>query len=366
MNNSQPLITVIVPAYNEVGRIGSTLQIISEYFQRKELTHEILVIDDGSRDKTAQAVSELDVPQTRVLSYGSNRGKGFAVNFGVQAAKGKWILFTDADNSTPITEFDRLWQEASNDSVVIGSRYLKESRITVRQAVPRVILGRLGNLLVQLLILPGIKDSQCGFKLFNADNAKKIFAHQTIWRWGFDMEILRIAKERGLKIKEVPITWRNDDQSRIQSSRVFIKTLGELLTIKKNSLLGRYGLAKSSSGLFLRFAAVGAVGTLLDYTILNITHRSFGLELSWALTLGFLAGAINNYLMNSFWTFEQSLSWQKWGKFLIVAVVGLFFNNSIVLLLVNNVHWDYNLAKVVAIVVVFFWNFLVNKRWTFD
>lgn len=364
--SEKPLITIIVPAYNEEYRIAATLRAIEWYFERKKLPHEILVVDDGSTDETRRVVDGLGIPHTRVLSYLDNRGKGFAVNYGVQAARGAWIMFADADNSTPIDQFDRLWLEADSDRVIIGSRYLKESVITVRQAVPRIVLGRLGNLLVQLLILPGIKDSQCGFKLFEATAAKKIFAKQTIWRWGFDMEILRIAKETGLKIKEVPITWRNDEQSRIQSSGVFLKTLLELLSIKKNSLLGCYSSGRSSAGLFWRFAAVGAVGTLLDFAVLNVTHLLFGVELKWALTFGFLSGAINNYLMNSLWTFEQNLSWQKLAKFLAVAVVGLALNNGIVLLLANNFGWNYNLAKLLALVVVFFWNFLANKRWTFD
>lgn len=364
--NPQPYITVVIPAYNEAKRIPTTLREISRYFEQKKLTYEILVIDDGSSDETGRIVGQLSIPNSRVLNYGANRGKGFAVNFGVQAAEGQWILIADADNSTPIDQFDRLWRETDKDRVIIGSRYLGGSSITVRQSLLRVILGRLGNLLVQLLLLPGIKDSQCGFKLFEAGAAKKIFALQTIWRWGFDMEVLRIAKEQGLKIKEVPITWRNDDQSRIQSSRVFVKTLGELLTIKKNSLLGHYGHDRSTLGLFWRFAIVGAIGTVLDFTVLNITHRSFGLDLGWALTLGFLSGAINNYLMNSYWTFRQSSSWHKWGKFLIIAGIGLLFNNGIVLLLANSTGWNYNLAKLVALVVVFFWNFLANKSWTFD
>jgi len=234
------LLSIIVPAYNEEARITTTLKAINAFFARKDFGFEIIVVDDGSRDQTEIVVNDLHLNSVRLVSYGQNRGKGYAVNYGVKQAKGQWILFTDADSSTPIGEFDRLWAEIDSDRVIIGSRYLKASHITVKQGVPRIVISRLGNLLVQTLILPGIKDSQCGFKLFSAPAAKTIFSRQTIWRWGFDMEILRIAKEHGLKIKEVPITWRNDDQSKIQSSRVFTNTLGELFRITWNSLLGRY------------------------------------------------------------------------------------------------------------------------------
>ena len=241
MTKDEPLLlSVVVPAYNEEGRISQTLRAIDQFFSVKGFDYEIIVVDDGSRDQTPAVVTSLKIDRLRLVNYGQNRGKGFAVNYGVKQAEGAWILFTDADNSTAIEQFDQLFQAASEYRVIIGSRYLPASHITVRQGIPRIILGRLGNLLVQALILPGIKDSQCGFKLFEASQAKEIFRLQTIWRWGFDMEILRIAKERGLKIKELPIIWRNDDQSKIQSSRVFISTLGELFRIKLNSLLGRY------------------------------------------------------------------------------------------------------------------------------
>lgn len=233
-------LTIVVPAYNEARRIGKTLKATSNFMRKTGLDHEILVIDDGSSDKTQVVVEGLDLPNIKVLSYGQNRGKGYAVHYGVEHAAGAWILFIDADNSTPIQEFEKLWPARQQYRVIIGSRYIRGSNIAVRQGVPRIIMSRLGNILMQVLILWGVNDSQCGFKLFEAKAAEKIFSRQTIWRWGFDMEILRIARELGYKIKEVPVRWLNDDQSRLQSRAVFLTTLGELLAIKKNSILGRY------------------------------------------------------------------------------------------------------------------------------
>lgn len=359
-------LSVVIPAFNEEKRIGATLQAVSAFLQKQTDEYEIIVVDDGSKDSTTTTVEQLALPHVRVVSYGGNRGKGYAINYGVGQASGDWILMTDADNSTPIEELPKLLAATNNNQVIIGSRYTRGSNVTVRQGVPRIAMSRLGNLLVQLLILPGIHDTQCGFKLFSAAAAKRIFPLQTIWGWGFDMEILRIAKEQGYKIREVGVEWRNDDQSRIQSSTVFTKTLRELFTIRNNSWKGMYRGQRSEIGKLMRFAVVGAIGTTLDYLVLNFSHLSLGLGLYWALTLGFTAGALNNYLLNSLWSFRQPLSWKKLGQFLSVALIGLGLNNGIVFLL--NEYWDihYNAAKLVAIFIVFFWNYLTNRFWTFS
>jgi dolichyl-phosphate beta-glucosyltransferase len=359
-------LTVVVPAYNEEARIGKTLQAINAFLSEKSFDYEIVVVDDGSKDATQKVVGGLGIKAVRIVSYGRNRGKGYAINFGANCAKGEWILMTDADNSTPITELDKLWPFTDDYEVIIGSRYRRGSHIAVRQGVPRILLSRLGNILVQLLLLPGIRDSQCGFKLFSSRAAKKIFPLQTVWGWGFDMELLRIAKERGYKIKEVPVTWYNDEQSRIQNARVFTKTFAELLTIKRNSMQGEYLGRPSELGTMVRFATVGAVGTILDYSVLNFTHLALGFNLYWALTLGFATGAINNYVLNSIWSFRQRLSWVKLGQFLAVALIGLGLNNGIVYLLTEFGDWHYNLSKLVALAIVFFWNYGANRLWTFQ
>lgn len=237
---SEPKIelSIVVPAYNEAKRISQTLQEITRFCQG--MNYELLVVDDGSTDSTAAVVEALKLPHTTVLSYGRNMGKGYAVQYGMLRAVGDWILFTDADNSTPISEYPALQAEQDKYQVIIGSRYLAKSNVVVKQSRARIILSRIGNILAQIILLPGIKDTQCGFKLFSSSAAKAIFSKQTIWRWGFDMEILRIARELGYKIKEVPVTWYNDEQTHLQSRRVFTKTFAELLRIKLNSLQGKY------------------------------------------------------------------------------------------------------------------------------
>jgi len=367
MENKAPLeLSIVIPAYNEARRIGRTLPTIDQYLRERGWRYEILVVDDGSKDRTADLVKGMALPSVRLLAYGENRGKGYAVNFGLKHGRGKWRLFTDADSSTPIEELEKLWREKDRYPIVIGSRYRPESQITQKQPFLRRAGSRLGNLLTRALILPGISDTQCGFKLFSQSALEKILPLQTVWRWGFDMEILRIAKEHKLPIKEVGVIWQNDELSKIQSPRVFWQTLCELLAIKINSLLGKYSPSvKSKTNYFFKFAVVGAVGTLLDYAILNFSHLVLGLNIYLAIGLGFLIGALNNYLLNSLWTFRQRLTWQQLTQFVVVAIGGWLWTELIVYVLTKAGGWHYNWAKLLAVIIVFFWNYLVNRHWTF-
>jgi len=234
------LISVVIPAYNEAKRIKKTLNYISEYLLKNKYRYEIVVVDDGSRDDTARVVENIGLPGVRLEKYNANRGKGFAVNYGVTKSKGDYILFCDADNATPFYEIKKMLEQIEEYPVVIGSRYLKDSKIKFYQPLFRRIASRFGNMLIQIMILPGISDTQCGFKMFQADAAKEIFSRQTIWRWGFDMEVLYIAKKLNYKIKQVPVDWYSQEGSKIQSSNVFLTTFSELVKIKTRGILGHY------------------------------------------------------------------------------------------------------------------------------
>ena len=231
MSNENPYLSVVIPAYNEEKRILKTLTYIYKYLSVQKYTWEIIVVDDGCKDDTANIVKESHLQNINLVNYGSNRGKGYAVHFGVSRARGQYILFCDADNATPFEQIEGLLKYAENYQVVIGSRYLKESKIEIKQPLNRIIGARLGNILIQLLILPGIVDTQCGFKLFKAECAHQIFAKQTIWRWAFDMEILALARKLGYKIKQVPVRWQDQVGSKVEGA-AFRKTLGELLKIR--------------------------------------------------------------------------------------------------------------------------------------
>lgn len=237
---SKPDISVVIPAYNEAQRLPKTLKIIRDYFASTKYSYEILVVDDGSQDNTSEVARDMQIDQLRVLAYKINRGKGYAVNYGVTQANGNYIIFADADNSTPFEQIEKLLLKIEESPVVIGSRYLPESHIVVKQPLSRRVGARLGNLLIRLILLPRIIDTQCGFKMFRNDTAKEIFSRQTIWRWGFDIEVLYIAKKLGFGVREVPVEWYNDTATKIQSPFVFISTLSELFRIKLNSLQGKY------------------------------------------------------------------------------------------------------------------------------
>jgi len=234
-------ISIIIPAYNEENRIKITLFSIEKYFHNKNF--EIIVINDGSSDNTLELLNTLKdkLPNLELITYKKNRGKGYAVKKGIENAQGQYILFLDADNSTPIEEFEKLMTEIKKGfDIAIGSRYLEDSDIKIKQSILRILIGRLGNLLIQSLLIKGIKDTQCGFKLFKNLVAKQIFAKQTIDGWGFDMEILAIAQILKYKIKEIPISWLNSTDSRVRPIRDAWRTLNELIKIKINIIKKKY------------------------------------------------------------------------------------------------------------------------------
>ncbi len=234
--------SIIIPAYNEKDRILGTLNNIYKYFKGKN--SEIIIVDDGSTDNTASFIEyekENIANNIKTISYQPNQGKGYAVKTGVEKAQGEFILFTDADNSTPIEEFAKLDTGIKQGfDIAIGSRYLKNSAVKIKQSILRILIGRLGNLLIQLLLVKNIKDTQCGFKLFKNKIAKNIFSKQTIYGWGFDMEILVIAQLFKYKIIEIPVDWYNSSASKFSPVKDTLQTLSELIKIKINLITGKY------------------------------------------------------------------------------------------------------------------------------
>jgi len=240
----QPKLSVIIPAYNEEKRIISTLKATDEYLAKQNFEYEILIIDNGSNDST-QAVVKKFITDSKVqhiiVDLAHEKGKGGAVAHGVRAhAKGDYIMFMDADNATPISEIEKFWPYFEKGfSVVIGSRYLSGSNVTHKQPLYRIILSRLSNLLIQTLAVPGIKDTQLGFKVFTCEAAKDIFSRITVFGWGFDMEVLTIARLHNFKIKELPVLWREQGGSHVPL-KAYIESLKDLLKIKLNVIFGLY------------------------------------------------------------------------------------------------------------------------------
>ncbi len=243
--NSQPLnLSIIIPAYNEVRRLPKTLDRIIAYLETWPGPAEILVVDDGSSDGTVALVEEYSQkhPGIRLISNGTNRGKGYSVRHGMLEARGKIALFTDADLSTPIEEAGKLLgalQNEGNDGA-IGSRGMDRSLIEVHQSFLREQAGIFFNRMVRWIMGIGFSDTQCGFKAFRRERARIIFEQQRIERFGFDPEILFLAKRHGLQVVEVPVRWSHDAATKVNVLSDGIGMFLELLVIRWNAIRGLY------------------------------------------------------------------------------------------------------------------------------
>lgn len=230
-------LSIIIPAYNEAQRLPATLEAIFSYLQRQPYQAEVLVVDDGSVDGTADLVRASQHP-IRLIQQPRNLGKGAAIRTGMLAATGDWRYTCDADLSTPIDELDHLLSLIEQADVIIGSRRMPGSAVTKAQPRWKVWFGQMGNLAIQLLAVRGLHDTQCGFKLFHR-RTMPIFTMQRTNRFGYDFEILYLARRGGWKIIEVPVRWANDPRSTVTTLDYFV-TLGELVKLQWNRWRGYY------------------------------------------------------------------------------------------------------------------------------
>jgi glycosyltransferase involved in cell wall biosynthesis len=243
-----PQYSIIIPAYNESARLGATLDRVLDHLAAQHWDAEVIVVNDGSRDDTAEMVlaRARANPALRLIENPGNRGKGYSVRNGMLKATGEVRLFTDADLSSPIAEANKLFAaiEAGTD-VAIGSRWLQPDTQTQRQSLLRQFYGRTFNLVLRILLGLRFKDTQCGFKAFRRSSAEKLFSQQTIEGWGFDAELLFLADRSGLKIKELPVVWSDAEGTRIHPLRDGLRMMAEVFTIRWNSISGKYSADKS-------------------------------------------------------------------------------------------------------------------------
>jgi len=231
-----PTISVVVPAYNEENRLGDTLPVIYGYLKEHYPQFELIVVDDGSIDRTPSIVQEFaqQHPEVRLLSYQPNRGKGYAVRTGVLQSRGEWVLFSDADLATPIEELASLAAKLREGyDIAIASRAVRGANLVIRQPWYREFAGRSFNLMVQLLAVPGIHDTQCGFKLFRQEAAREIFSRCEENGFSFDIEVLHVALRLGYRIAEVPVHWMHREGSKVRLLRDAVRMFAALLRISR-------------------------------------------------------------------------------------------------------------------------------------
>jgi len=242
MSDSAPELSIIIPAFNEESRLSATLEKIARYIEREQKNIEVIVVDDGSTDRTAGVAESFrgKFAQLRVLANGANRGKGFSVRHGSLEARGEITLFTDADLSAPIEEANKLLAAMKGHDVAIGSRALDRSLIEVHESVFREFAGIIFNRIVRIILRLPFVDTQCGFKAFRRERCRVIFEQQTIERFGFDPELLYLARHHGLSIVEVPVRWAHSPATKVSMMRDSVQMFLDVVIIRWNAVRGKY------------------------------------------------------------------------------------------------------------------------------
>ena len=242
MSSASPELSIVIPAFNEELRLPATLERIAVYLKDSRRDAEVLVVDDGSNDRTAAVAESFrsKIPALRVVPNGVNRGKGYSVRHGVQEARGRIVLFTDADLSAPIEEADKLIDALQHFDVAIGSRAVNRSLITVHESPFREFAGIVFNKIVRVTLRLPFVDTQCGFKAFVREHCQIIFEQQTIERFGFDPELLFLARHHGLRAVEIPVRWGHSPATKVNMLRDSLQMFLDVSVILWNSLSGRY------------------------------------------------------------------------------------------------------------------------------
>lgn len=355
-----PDLSVVIPAFNEIGRIGKTLTSIQAYVRDKRLTCEVIVVDDGSTDGTGGFVERLtaDMPYVRVLRLPKNEGKGAAVKAGMLLAVGQRRLFMDADGSTDIREFDKLAPHVGQEfDVVVGSRRIEGASIKMPQHMMREMLGGIFRTLMRILVPLEIYDTQNGFKLFSTQAAQDIFGALETKGWSFDIEVLLLAGKYGYRIKEVPIVWVNDNQSRLKWTHMF-RMLFDVLRLSQ------------TTKQFLKFCLVGVLNTAVDFGVYYALTRglwTFHHSISVYKALSYLVATLCSFVVNRHWTFAKTshVRVSELWRFYSTVGLGIFINVGVQYIAVTIFSIHDLIGVLIATAVTAVWGFSFTKFFVF-
>ncbi len=247
MNPGSPKLSIVIPSFNEEKRLPATLERIAGYIRASGRETEVIVVDDGSADDTIRVADSFrgKISNLRVVSNGQNRGKGYSVRHGSMEARGEIVLFTDADLSAPIEEADKLFAKMDEYDVAIGSRAMNRKLIEVHESRFRELAGIIFNRIVRVILRLPFVDTQCGFKAFRRESCKNIFEQQTIERFGFDPELLYLARHHGLRTAEVAVRWAHSPATKVNMWRDSIQMFFDVVIIRWNAICGRYPAARA-------------------------------------------------------------------------------------------------------------------------
>lgn len=242
MSSAPPELSIVIPSFNEELRLPATLAQIASYIRASKRETEVIVVDDGSTDHTSVVANSFrgEIQRLRVVANEKNRGKGYSVRHGMMEARGRIVLFTDADLSAPIAEADKLLAALADHDVAIGSRAMDRSLISVHQSIFREYAGIIFNFIVRAILRLPFVDTQCGFKAFRRDKCRVIFEQQRIERFGFDPELLYLARHHGLRAAEIPVRWAHSPATKVSMLRDSVQMFLDVFIIRWNALSGRY------------------------------------------------------------------------------------------------------------------------------
>lgn len=225
-------LSIVIPAYNESRRLGPTLRRVVDYLRQKNVPYEVLVVDDGSSDNTSEVARQYEAEGVRVLRQEVNRGKGAVLKVGVLASRGKEVLLVDADLSTPIEDLEKLQPRLTDAQVVLGSRAVEDSDIQKHQPFYREMMGRTFNLIVQVMGVRGLRDTQCGFKLLQGDVARRLFSELQIERFAYDVELVWLARRHGYRVVEVGVRWADSPSSKVNPLTDSVRMFWDVMALR--------------------------------------------------------------------------------------------------------------------------------------